>query len=98
MLCSLIGECDDRHITSQDDGACPRAEQLCRREASMTDNRPITALDTHQVLNQPPPLEGGNLFAGDRALADAVARAGGAGHGERLARGGRRAASAEAIG
>jgi putative acyl-CoA dehydrogenase len=33
---------------------------------------------THEVLNQPPPLEGYNLFEQDRVLAEAVEREGGA--------------------
>jgi putative acyl-CoA dehydrogenase len=33
-------------------------------------------LATHEVTNQPPPLEGYNLFTSDRALAEAVARPG----------------------
>ncbi len=32
---------------------------------------------THEVLNQPPPLEDLNLFASDSALRDAVEREGG---------------------
>lgn len=59
--------------------------------------QPITALDTHEVFNQPPPLEGVNLFSGDRALADAVVRAGGRGHLKRLSALGRRCGSAEVI-
>jgi putative acyl-CoA dehydrogenase len=39
----------------------------------------LPAFDTHEVLNQPPALEDFNLFATDRALADAAA-AMGAGH------------------
>ncbi len=31
---------------------------------------------THEVLNQPPPLVDYNLFAGDRALGEAVGREG----------------------
>ena len=42
--------------------------------------RPIDHLDTHEVLNQPPPLEDVNLFSGDRALKDAVGKAGGGQH------------------
>jgi putative acyl-CoA dehydrogenase len=34
--------------------------------------------ETHEVLNQPPPLEGYNLYATDRALREAVAREGAA--------------------
>ena len=35
-------------------------------------------MPTHEVLNQPPPLEGYNLFATDRALAEGVRREGAA--------------------
>lgn len=63
----------------------------------MSSIRPIVQLDTHEVLNQPPPFEEVNLFTGDRALADAVARAGGARHGERLTSLGARCGSAEVI-
>src|SRR3954469_598163 len=38
----------------------------------------------HAVLNQPPPLEGRNLFADDVALAEALEREGGARARERL--------------
>ena len=58
---------------------------------------PIADLDTHEVTNQPPPFEDIDLFATDRALADAVSRAGGAVHAERLGALGRRAGSAEVI-
>jgi putative acyl-CoA dehydrogenase len=34
----------------------------------------LKAMATHAVSNQPPPLEGHNLFTGDRALAEAVER------------------------
>jgi putative acyl-CoA dehydrogenase len=60
--------------------------------------RPIAALDTHEVTNQPPPFEDVNLFTSDRALTDAVARAGAAGHTERLSGFGHRAGSAEVTG
>ena len=63
----------------------------------MSSIRPIVQLDTHEVLNQPPPFEEVNLFTGDRALADAVARAGGAQHGGRLSALGARCGSAEVI-
>jgi putative acyl-CoA dehydrogenase len=44
---------------------------------------------THHVSNQPPPLEGHNLFTGDKALAEAIAReAPGAPQGELQALGG----------
>ena len=64
----------------------------------MSTLRPIADLDTHEVTNQPPPFEDVDLFASDRALADAVAKAGGATHRERLSEVGRRAGSAEVIG
>jgi putative acyl-CoA dehydrogenase len=41
---------------------------------------------THEVANQPPPLEGVNWFEQDRVLADAVEREGGAWGRERLSR------------
>ena len=59
--------------------------------------RPTARLDTHEVTNQPPPLEDVNLFTGDRALSDAVAKAGGATHVERLTALGARCGSAEVI-
>ena len=63
----------------------------------MTAIRPIDRLDTHEVFNQPPPLEDVNLFTGDRALGEAVAKAGGAAHAGRLAELGARCGSAEVI-
>ncbi|WP_019831919.1 acyl-CoA dehydrogenase family protein [Sphingomonas sp. PR090111-T3T-6A] len=63
----------------------------------MSSVRPIVELDTHEVFNQPPPFEDVNLFATDRALSDAVARAGGAGGMERLTTLGARVGSAEVI-
>ena len=60
--------------------------------------RPITELATHEVANQPPPFENVDLFASDRALTEAVARAGGGSHAARLGALGKRAGSAEAIG
>jgi putative acyl-CoA dehydrogenase len=60
--------------------------------------RPVSRLDTHEVFNQPPPLEDLDLFSTDRALMDAVGRSGGEVHFERLAELGRRAGSAEVIG
>jgi len=59
---------------------------------------PIADLDTHEVTNQPPPFEDMDLFATDRALMDAVVKANGAPHQERLGAIGRRAGSAEVIG
>ncbi|MCF8710150.1 acyl-CoA dehydrogenase family protein [Rhizorhapis sp. SPR117] len=58
-------------------------------------SKPLATPDTHEVFNQTPALGSGNWFAADRALAEAVRRAGGAQHGRRLSRLGRRAASAE---
>lgn len=63
----------------------------------MTAMRPIDRLDTHEVFNQPPPFENVNLFSSDRALVDAVARAGAGEHGERLALLGQRCGSDEVI-
>ncbi|MGH6877384.1 MAG: acyl-CoA dehydrogenase family protein [Rhizomicrobium sp.] len=61
----------------------------------MSPLRPRWRLETHDVTNQPPPFEGANLFQSDLALADAVARAGGAGHAQRLGAFGAKAGSAE---
>ncbi|MCU0808976.1 MAG: isovaleryl-CoA dehydrogenase [Candidatus Contendobacter sp.] len=41
-------------------------------------DRPRTLAETHEVFNQPPPLQGYNLFEGDAALKDGVAREGAA--------------------
>ncbi|UQV18438.1 acyl-CoA dehydrogenase family protein [Brevundimonas albigilva] len=60
--------------------------------------RPIAHLDTHDVTNQPPPLEDVNLFIGDRALTEAVDKAGGGMHRDRLTALGARCGSAEVIG
>ncbi|MBP6819012.1 MAG: isovaleryl-CoA dehydrogenase [Ferrovibrio sp.] len=38
----------------------------------------LNAFETHEVLNQPPALEGHNLFTSDRALSDAASREGAA--------------------
>src|SRR2546428_13813597 len=54
-------------------------------------------MPTHEVLNQPPPLEGYNLFATDRALAEGVRREGAAWAEERLVRLGQ-LAGGEALG
>src|SRR5438445_7481040 len=43
-----------------------------------------SAMPTHEVLDQPPPLEGYNLFATDRALTEGVRREGAAWAEERL--------------
>ncbi|MGH7019923.1 MAG: acyl-CoA dehydrogenase family protein [Brevundimonas sp.] len=63
----------------------------------MSSFRPVDHLDTHDVTNQPPPLEDVNLFTGDRALTDAVRRAGGAQHEARLTALGARCGSAGVI-
>jgi len=63
----------------------------------MSSFRPVADLDTHEVTNQPPPLEDVNLFSGDRALFDAVRRAGGQQHEARLTALGARCGSAEVI-
>lgn len=63
----------------------------------MSSFRPVADLDTHEVTNQPPPLEDVNLFTGDRALFDVVRRAGGALHEARLTALGIRCGSAEVI-
>lgn len=63
----------------------------------MTAIQPIDRLDTHEVFNQPPPFENVNLFTGDRALVDAVNRAGAGEHRARLTALGQRCGSAEVI-
>jgi putative acyl-CoA dehydrogenase len=50
----------------------------------MIHERPQTHLETHDVVNQPPPFEDINLFASDRALRAAVTAAGGGDHANRL--------------
>ena len=61
----------------------------------MASLRPVSSFDTHEVCNQPPPLEDINLFTSDLALAQAVRNAGGEGHRQRLAAMGARAGSQE---
>lgn len=63
----------------------------------MSAYRPIAHLDTHEVVNQPPPLEDVNLFTGDRALSEAVEKAGGGMHRDRLTTLGARCGSGEVI-
>ncbi|MGZ5824239.1 MAG: DNA alkylation response protein, partial [Hyphomicrobium sp.] len=53
---------------------------------------------THEVFNQPPPLEDVNLFSSDTALKEAVEREGGGDASERLQAFGRLTGSAEALG
>lgn len=50
----------------------------------MTHYRPQSELQTHDVTNQPAPFEGANLFDGDKALKDSVAKRGAEHHSERL--------------
>ncbi|RED17816.1 acyl-CoA dehydrogenase family protein [Parasphingopyxis lamellibrachiae] len=64
----------------------------------MTTLRPIEFLDTHEVTNQPPPLEGFDRFGSDKALRDAVTRSGGQSHFERLSEFGLRTGSTEVLG
>ncbi len=52
---------------------------------------------THEVTNQPPPLEGYDVFSADRALVEAVEREGAGWAAADLSALGRRAGSAEAI-
>ncbi|MBI4942447.1 MAG: acyl-CoA dehydrogenase family protein [Actinobacteria bacterium] len=52
---------------------------------------------THEVTNQPPPLEGYDVYAADRVLVEAVEREGAGWAGADLHRLGRRAGSAEAV-
>lgn len=59
--------------------------------------RPRADLETHDVANQPPPFEDMNLFETDRALMDAVEKAGGASHRAHLSAFGGRCGSAEVI-
>lgn len=61
-------------------------------------NKPLSELETHEVFNQPPPLEDVNFFNGDRTLTDCVVRAGGQSHQESLSRLGARCGSSEVIG
>ncbi len=64
----------------------------------MASLRPVSSFDTHEVFNQPPPLEDVNLFTSDCALAEGVRHAGGEGHHQRLAAMGARAGSQEVQG
>lgn len=61
----------------------------------MAPRNPRTRLATHEVMNQPPPMEDINLFTSDMVLQDAVGREGGAAHGVHLSGFGARAGSAE---
>jgi len=59
--------------------------------------RPRSQLGSHDVTNQPPPLENLNLFETDAALREAVSAAGGANHRDSLQAFGARAGSAEVM-
>ena len=59
--------------------------------------RPRSQLGTHDVTNQPPPLEDLNLFETDAALREAISASGGANHRDRLHAFGARAGSAEVM-
>ncbi|MGH6949563.1 MAG: DNA alkylation response protein, partial [Vitreimonas sp.] len=62
----------------------------------MSHRNPRARLATHEVANQPPPLEEVNLYAADEILRSACAWSGAAAHAERLAAFGARVGSAEA--
>ncbi|WP_341711060.1 acyl-CoA dehydrogenase family protein [Erythrobacter sp.] len=64
----------------------------------MRTNHPSAASDTHEVINQPPPLVNFNRFLADRALRDAVDLADAACHFDRLDHFGNRTGSEEVIG
>lgn len=68
------------------------------KEPIMKVLRPIELLDTHEVTNQPPPLQGFDRFSSDRALCDAVEMAGAGSHLGRLSKFGKRTGSSEVIG
>lgn len=63
----------------------------------MAPRNPHTRLATHEVTNQPPPLEDVNLYESHRALKDAVMKFGGAAHARALSEFGARCGSAEVI-
>ncbi len=63
----------------------------------MTPYRPLAELETHEVTNQPPPLVDFNAYETDRALKDAVWRAGGGAHQDRLATFGERVGRGETL-
>lgn len=63
----------------------------------MTALAPVAGLDTHEVVNQPPPLENHDVFGSDAALVAAVTRAGGGQHRPRLSAFGRKVGSADMI-
>ena len=61
----------------------------------MSPLRPRSHLETHNVVNQPPVLEGANLLRSDVALTQAITCSGGTGHLEGLASFGERTGSTE---
>lgn len=61
----------------------------------MADRSTTSWFDTHEVINQPPPLEGHDVFATNVALVEAVARHGGAANRDDLETIGRRAGDPE---
>jgi putative acyl-CoA dehydrogenase len=63
----------------------------------MTGFRPRTSLATHEVQNQPPPLEDVNLYSADRWLTHLVPHAGAATHAAHLAAFGAQVGRAETI-
>jgi len=63
----------------------------------MTPFNPRTALETHDVTNQPPPFEDIDIFRTDKAFVNAVAQAGAGCHASRLSAFGIRCGSAEAL-
>ncbi|MFA6220498.1 MAG: acyl-CoA dehydrogenase family protein [Erythrobacter sp.] len=64
----------------------------------MKANRPTAASETHDIINQPPPLVGFNRFLSDQAFRDAVDLSGAACHFGRLDDFGSRTGSIEVIG
>ena len=63
----------------------------------MTAMKPVAGLDTHAVVNQPPPFENINMFETDRALKTAVTCAGGGTHSGALSRFGKYMGSAATV-
>ena len=73
-------------------------KNLQRNDAVMTSLRPIDSLESHDVANQPPTLEMFDRFGSDQALVDAVTKAGGGVHSNRLKAFGLKTGSPEVIG
>lgn len=85
-------------IPEENQAAAKPPENLQRSDILMTSLRPIDSLESHEVTNQPPTLEGFDRFGSDRALIDAVKMAGGEVHKQRLTSFGIRTGSSEVIG